>query len=195
MKILTRIAYLVRSKSSCLHNRTRRRLVIPAAVVGDAGGTGILSRKDINRQFGYLSTCRYEVTSIMALEGRSPELMAAEGKTGSSGGSSVWQPRETFLGPTSGLEREPLFRDISSMSRRPCIGKDKSFLQVTRHQQLHCLIQRGRTLFSVTSLDLISSSLARNPSSIWMDCDITPAISIILSVLSCNNCKKKRFIQ
>ena len=39
---------------------------------------------------------------------------------GSSGGSSVWQPRETLLGPTSGFEREPLFRDISSMSRRPC---------------------------------------------------------------------------
>merc|ERR1712117_903532 len=109
-----------------------------------------------------LSVTREEPeSSRMALDDRSPVLLAAEGKTGSSGGSSVWQPRETFLGPTSGLEREPLLRDISSMSRRP--------------------------LFSVTSLDLISSSLARNPSSIWMDCDITPAISIILSVLSCNN--------
>ena len=126
IKVLIRIAYLVRSKSSCLHNRTRRRLVIPAAVVGDTGGTGVLSRKSI--VVDSLISGRYDITSRMALEGRSPGLMAAEGKTGSSGGSSVWQPRETFLGPTSGLEREPLLRDISSMSRRPCIGKEKSFV-------------------------------------------------------------------
>ena len=52
IKVPVRIAYLVRSKSSCLHNRTRRRLVIPAAVVVDTGGTRVLSRKSIYRQFG-----------------------------------------------------------------------------------------------------------------------------------------------
>ena len=126
ISVPTRIAYLVRSNSSCLHNRTRRRLVIPVAVVGDTGGTGVLSRKVLIDSL--VNGSRHEVTSRMALESRSAEFLAAEGKTGSSGGSSVWQPLETFLGPTSGLEREPLLRDISSMSRRPCIGKDKSFL-------------------------------------------------------------------